>query len=123
MIFRLKDNAAKHIFIKHHHDIFYSYILTYKLFKHLKKIYNNLNKNQKCRCKYNALRQINKSFNIFYFEFIKLFSYLNYNDCTLMNNLQNKINNCLQNALLICLKNFVLLTHLKNFLQDVNNKQ
>jgi len=39
-----------------------------------------------------------------------------------MNDLQNKINNHLQNALLICFENFVLLTHLKNFLQDVNNR-
>ncbi len=54
---------------------------------------------------------------------MKLFNYLNYDDCILMNDLQNKINNHLQNVLLICLKNFVLLTCLKNFLQDVNNKQ
>ncbi len=54
---------------------------------------------------------------------MKLFSYLNYDDCILMNNLQNKINNRLQNALSICLKNFTLLSHLKKFLQNVNNKQ
>ncbi len=123
MIFRLEDDAAEHIFIKCCHDISYSYTSTYELFEHLKRIYNDLNKNQKCHHKYNALRQINKSFNVFYFEFMKLFSYLNYNDCILMNDLQNKINNCLQNALLICLENFVLLICLKNFLQDVNNRQ
>ncbi len=123
VISRLEDDAAKHIFIRHHHDASYSYTLTYELFEHLKKIYDDLNKNQKCRCKYNVLRQINKSFNVFYFEFMKLFSYLNYDDCILMNDLQNKINNHLQNALLICLENFVSLTRLKNFLQDVNNKQ
>ncbi len=54
---------------------------------------------------------------------MKLFSYLEYNDCTLMNDLQNKINNCLQNALSVCSENFTLLTRLKIFLQDVNNKQ
>jgi len=54
---------------------------------------------------------------------MKLFSYLDYDDCTLMNNLQNKINNHLQNALSICSKNFTLLTRLRIFLQDVNNKQ
>jgi len=97
--------------------------LIYELFDHLKEIYNELNKNRKCRRKYNALRQADKSFNVFYFNFIKLFSYLEYDDCTLMNNLQNKINNHLQNALLICSKNFTLLSHLKKFLQDVNNKQ
>ncbi len=54
---------------------------------------------------------------------MKLFSYLDYDDCTLMNDLQNKINNRLQNALSVCSKNFTSLLHLKKFLQDVNNKQ
>jgi len=69
------------------------------------------------------LKQINKSFNVFYFKFMKLFNYFDYDDCILMNDLQSKINNHLQNALLIYSENFVLLTHLKNFLQDVNNRQ
>ncbi len=73
----------------------YNYIFIDELFKHLKKIYDNLNKNQKYHHKYNALKQINKSFNVFYFKFMKLFNYFNYDDCILMNNLQNKINNCL----------------------------
>jgi len=123
VIFRLENDAAEHIFVKHRHNIFYSYTSTDELFKHLKKIYDDLDKNQKCHHKYNTLRQINKSFNVFYFEFMKLFSYLSYDDYILMNDLQNKINNHLQNALLICFENFVLLTRLKNFLQDVNNKQ
>jgi len=54
---------------------------------------------------------------------MKLFSYLDYDDCTLMNDLQNKINNRLQNVLSVCLENFTSLSHLKKFLQDVNNKQ
>ncbi len=54
---------------------------------------------------------------------MKLFSYLDYNDCILMNDLQNKINNHLQNALSVCFKNFASLHCLKIFLQDVNNKQ
>ncbi len=54
---------------------------------------------------------------------MKLFSYLDYDDCILMNDLQNKINNRLQNALSICFKNFASLHYLKIFLQDVNNKQ
>ncbi len=101
----------------------HSYISIYKLLKHLEEIYKNQNKNQKCRCKYNALKQANKLFNVFYFDFMKLFSYLNYNDCILMNDLQNKINNCLQNALLVCFEDFTSLHHLKSFLQEVNNKQ
>ncbi len=54
---------------------------------------------------------------------MKLFSYLDYNDCILMNDLQNKINNRLQNTLSICSENFTLLIRLRIFLQDVNNKQ
>ena len=54
---------------------------------------------------------------------MKLFSYLEYDDCTLMNDLQNKINNHLQNALSVCSENFTSRTRLRIFLQDVNNKQ
>ncbi len=54
---------------------------------------------------------------------MKLFSYLEYDDCILINDLQNKINNRLQNALLICLKDFTTLHRLKSFLQNVNNRQ
>ncbi len=87
VISRLEDDAAEHIFTWRWHDASHSYILINKLFEHLKEIYNELNKNQKCRCKYNALRQAEKSFNVFYFNFMKLFSYLEYNDCTLMKDL------------------------------------
>jgi len=54
---------------------------------------------------------------------MKLFSYLDYDDCILMNDLQNKINNRLQNALSVCFKDFTSLHCLKSFLQEVNNKQ
>ncbi len=54
---------------------------------------------------------------------MKLFSYLEYDDHTLMNDLQNKINNHLQNILSICSENFTSLIHLRIFLQDVNSKQ
>ncbi len=123
VISRLEDDAAEHIFTWHHHDALHSYISIYKLLKHLEEIYENQNKNQKCRCKYNALRQADKFFNVFYFNFMKLFNYLEYDDHTLMNDLQNKINNRLQNALSICSKDFITLHCLKSFLQNVNNKQ
>ncbi len=123
VISRLEDDVAEHIFAWHQHDALHSYISIDELFEHLKEIYNELNRNQKCHHKYNALRQANKSFNVFYFNFMKLFSYLNYDDCTLMNDLQNKINNRLQNTLSVCSENFTSLTRLKIFLQSVNNKQ
>ncbi len=123
VISRLEDDAAEHIFTWRWHNALHSYILINELFKHLKEIYDELNKNWKCRHKYNTLRQVDKSFNVFYFDFIKLFSYLKYNDCTLMNDLQNKINNRLQNALSICSENFTSLTRLRIFLQDMNSKQ
>ncbi len=123
VISRLEDDAAEHIFAQRHHDALHSYISIYELFEHLKEIYDDQNKNWKCRRKYNALRQAEKSFNVFYFDFMKLFSYLEYDDRTLMNDLQNKINNRLQNALLICLKDFTTLHRFKSFLQSMNNRQ
>ncbi len=123
VISRLEDDAAEHIFAQHWHDALHSYISIDKLFKHLKEIYDELNKNQKCRREYNALRQADKSFNVFYFNFMKLFNYLEYDYHILMNDLQNKINNRLQNTLSICSKNFTSLTRLRIFLQDVNSKQ
>ncbi len=123
MLSRLEDDVAEHIYAWRCHDSSHSYYLIYELFEHLKEIYNEVNKNWKCRHEYNALRQADKFFNVFYFNFIKLFSYLKYDDCTLMNNLQNKINKCLQNALSVCLKDFTSLHWLKIFLQDVNSKQ
>jgi len=116
VISRLEDDAAEHIFAWCHHDALHSYISIYKLLEHLEEIYENQNKNRKCRCKYNILRQADKFFNVFYFNFMKLFSYLDYDDCILMNNLQNKINNHLQNALSICLEDFASLHCLKIFL-------
>ncbi len=56
VISKLEDDAAKHIFAWHHHDALHSYILIYKLLEYLKEIYENQNKNWKCRCKYNALK-------------------------------------------------------------------
>jgi len=123
VIYRLEDDAAEHIFAWCWHDALRSYISINELFEHLKEIYDKLNKNRKCRCKYNALRQADKSFNVFYFDFMKLFSYLEHNDRILMNDLQNKINNRLQNALSVCSENFTSLTRLRIFLQDVNSKQ
>ncbi len=93
LMFRLENDADEHIFTWWHHDFINSFYTIYDLFEHLKEIYNEVNKNQKSRHEYNALKQADKSFNVFYFNFMKLFNYLDYENCTLMNNLQNKINN------------------------------
>ncbi len=123
MLSRLEGDAAEHIYARRRHNSSCSYYSIYELFEHLKEIYDEVNKNRKCRREYNALRQADKFFNVFYFDFIKLFSYLEYDDHTLMNDLQNKINNRLQNALSVCLEDFTSLHRLKIFLQDVNSKQ
>jgi len=123
VIFRLKDDADQQIYAKHHVDAFSFYHSLLKLLKHLKEIYEDQNLIQKCCCKYVTLKQLNKFFSSFYSEFTRIFSFLNYNNVTLMNNIQNKINNCLQNALSVCLIKFSSLDKLKIFLQDVNNKQ
>jgi len=56
VISKLENDAAEHIFAQYQHDALHSYILINKLFEHLKEIYNELNKNQKCHHEYNALR-------------------------------------------------------------------
>ncbi len=123
VIFRLEDDADQQIYAKHHVDAFSFYQSLSKLLKHLKEIYEDQNLIRKCCCKYVALKQLNKLFSSFYSEFTKIFSFLNYDDVTLMNDIQNKINNHLQNVLSVCLIEFSLLDKLKIFLQDVNNKQ
>jgi len=121
--FRLNDDADEQIYAKRCIDAFSLYLSLIKLLKHLNEIYDDQNRNRKCCREYNALKQSNKSFSFFYFEFTKIFSFLDYDDWTLMNNLQNKINNHLQNALSVCLIKFSSLDKLKTFLQRVNNKQ
>jgi len=123
VIFRLEDDADQQIYTKHHVDAFSLYQSLLKLLKHLKEIYKDQNLIWKCCCKYVALKQLNKFFSSFYSEFTKIFSFLNYDDVILMNNIQNKINNHLQNMLSVCLIKFSSLDKLKIFLQDVNNKQ
>jgi len=123
VIFRLEDDADQQIYAKHHVDAFSLYQSLSELLKHLKEIYEDQNLIRKCRCKYVTLKQLNKLFSSFYSEFTRIFSFLNYDDITLMNNIQNKINNHLQNALSVCLIEFSSLDKLKIFLQNVNNKQ
>jgi len=123
VIFRLEDDADQQIYAKHRVDAFSFYQSLSKLLKHLKEIYEDQNLIQKCHHKYVALKQLNKLFNSFYSEFTRIFSFLNYDDIILMNDIQNKINNRLQNALSVCLIEFSSLNKLKIILQDVNNKQ
>jgi len=123
VIFRLEDDADQQIYAKHRVDAFSLYQSLSKLLKHLKEIYEDQNLIRKCHHEYVALKQLNKLFSSFYSEFTRIFSFLNYDDVTLMNDIQNKINNRLQNALSVCLIEFSSLDKLKIFLQDVNNKQ
>ncbi len=123
VIFRLEDDADQQMYAKHHVDAFSFYQSLSKLLKHLKEIYKDQNLIRKCHREYVALKQLNKLFSFFYSEFTRIFSFLNYDDIILMNDIQNKINNHLQNMLSVCLIEFSSLDKLKIFLQDVNNKQ
>ncbi len=123
VIFRLEDDADQQIYAKHRVDVFSLYQSLSELLKHLKEIYEDQNLIWKCRREYVALKQLNKLFSFFYSEFTRIFSFLNYDNIILMNDIQNKINNRLQNALSVCLIEFSSLDKLKIFLQDVNNKQ
>jgi len=123
VIFRLEDDADQQIYAKRCVEALSLYQSLSELLKHLKEIYEDQNLIRKCRRKYVALKQLNKLFSSFYSEFTRIFSFLNYDDIILMNDIQNKINNHLQNALSVCLIKFSSLDKLKIFLQDVNNKQ
>ncbi len=123
VIFRLEDDADQQIYAKRRVDAFSLYQSLSELLKHLKEIYEDQNLIRKCRREYIALKQLNKLFSSFYSEFTRIFSFLNYDDVILMNDIQNKINNRLQNALSVCFIEFSSLDKLKIFLQDVNNKQ
>ncbi len=123
VIFRLEDDADQQIYAKHHVDAFSLYQSLSELLKHLKEIYEDQNLIWKYHHEYVALKQLNKSFSSFYSEFTRIFSFLNYDNITLINDIQNKINNHLQNVLSVCLIEFNSLDKLKIFLQDVNNKQ
>ncbi len=123
VIFRLEDDADQQIYAKHHVDAFSFYQSLSKLLKHLKEIYEDQNLIWKCHHEYVTLKQLNKLFSSFYSEFTRIFSFLNYDNITLMNDIQNKINNRLQNVLSVCLIEFSSLNKFKIFLQDVNNKQ
>ncbi len=123
VIFRLEDDADQQIYAKHHVDAFSLYQSLSKLLKHLKEIYEDQNLTRKCHHEYVALKQLNKLFSSFYSKFTRIFSFLNYDNVTLMNDIQNKINNCFQNVLSVCFIKLSSLDKLKIFLQDVNNKQ
>ncbi len=123
VIFRLEDDADQQIYAKRCVDALSFYQSLSELLKHLKEIYEDQNLIWKCHHEYVALKQLNKLFSFFYLEFTRIFNFLNYDDITLMNDIQNKINNHLQNVLSVCLIEFSSLNKLKIFLQDVNNKQ
>ncbi len=123
VISRLEGDADQQIYAKRRVDAFSFYQSLSELLKHLKEIYEDQNLIRKCRREYVALKQLNKLFSSFYSEFTRIFSFLNYDDVILMDDIQNKINNRLQNALSVCFIEFSSLDKLKIFLQDVNNKQ
>ncbi len=123
VVSRLEDDADQQTYAKRRVDAFSPYQSLSELLKHLEGIYEDQNLIRKCRREYVALKQLNKPFSSFYSEFTRIFSFLNYDDIILMNDIQDKINNRLQNALSVCLIEFSSLDKLKTFLQDVNNKQ
>ena len=123
VIFRLEDDADQQIYAKHHVDAFSLYQSLSELLKHLKEIYEDQNLIRKCHHEYVTLKQLNKFFSFFYSEVTRIFSFLNYDNIILMNNIQNKINNHFQNVLSVYLIEFSSLNKLKIFFQDVNNKQ
>jgi len=123
VVSRLEGDADQQTYAKRRVDASSPYQSLSELLKHLEGIYEDQNLIRKCRREYIALKQLNKPFSSFYSEFTRIFSFLNYDDITLMNDIQDKINNRLQNVLSVCPIEFSSLDKLKTFLQGVNNKQ
>jgi len=123
VVSRLEGDADQQTYAKRRVDAPSLYQSLSELLKHLKGIYEDQDLIRKCRREYVALKQLNKPFSFFYSEFTRIFSFLNYDDTILMNDIQDKINNRLQDALSVCPIEFSSLDKLKTFLQDVNNKQ
>ncbi len=123
MVSRLGGDADQQTYAKRRVDASSPYQSLSELLKHLKGIYEDQDLIRKCRREYVALKQLNKPFSSFYSKFTRIFSFLNYDDTTLMNDIQDKINNRLQDALSVCPIEFSSLDKLKTFLQGVNNKQ
>ncbi len=120
---RLGGDADEQTYAKRRIGAPSPYLSLTELLEHLDGIYGDQDRNRKCRREYNALKQVNKPFSTFYSEFTKLSSFLGYDDRTLMDDLQDKINNRLQDALSVCPIEFTSLDRLKIFLQRVDNKQ
>jgi len=123
VVSRLEDDADQQTYAKRRVDASSLYQSLSELLKHLEGIYEDQDLIRKCRREYVALKQLNKPFSSFYSEFTRISSFLNYDDVTLMDDIQNKINNRLQDALSVCFIEFSSLDKLKTFLQGVNNKQ
>ncbi len=123
VVSRLEGDADQQTYAKRRVGAPSPYQSLSELLKHLKGIYEDQDLIRKCRREYVALKQLNKLFSSFYSEFTRIFSFLNYDDAILMNDIQDKINNRLQDALSVCSIEFSSLDKLKTFLQGVNNKQ
>jgi len=123
VVSRLGGDADQQTYAKRRVGALSPYQSLSELLKHLEGIYGDQDLIRKCRREYVALKQLNKPFSSFYSEFTRIFSFLNYDDTTLMNDIQDKINNRLQDALSVCPIEFSSLDKLKTFLQGVNNKQ
>jgi len=123
VVSRLGGDADQQTYAKRRVDAPSPYQSLSELLKHLKEIYEDQDLIRKCRREYVALKQLNKPFSSFYSEFTRISSFLNYDDTTLMDDIQDKINNRLQDALSVCPIEFSSLDKLKTFLQGVDNKQ
>ncbi len=123
VVSRLGGDADQQTYAKRRVDAPSPYQSLSELLKHLEGIYEDQDLIRKCRREYVALKQLNKPFSSFYSEFTRIFSFLNYDDTTLMDDIQDKINNRLQDALSVCPIEFSSLDKLKTFLQGVDNKQ
>ncbi len=93
---RLVDSAAKVTRARRNSDSINLYKTVKKVLKELVNMFDDLNKEENVRRKYEELTQKIKKFSKFFAEFQQLFIYLKYNDKQLLSDLKKKINSRLR---------------------------
>ena len=122
VILRTESDAVDHLTAyraENHADYFKT---SQSVLDVLKNIYADFDRERNARRNYMRLKQSkNQAFNMFYSEFRKQVSYLNYDEKTLMNDLRKKVMLRLKKALSNIITRFNIIAELKDHLQTVNN--
>ena len=119
---RIDDEASTHIVSRLRKEFKHSFLTAKNIFDCLYKIYDDSNRRHTTQTQFRKLRQSNRDFSSFWTEFQRLISKLNYNDETLIDELQNKISLKMQRLLTIIEKKSIDLYFFARRCQRMNQK-